>query len=222
MCARYTITTPPEIIAAAFGLLAVPNLDPRYNAAPAQLVPVVGLKPDGKTRGLALLKWGFVPRWATDPDSGPKPVNAKAETVATKAPFKDSFRDRRCLVPADGFNEWRVEGGKKVAHHFHLKDRGLFAFAGLWDAWPEDGRTRLRSCTILTVPPNEVVRPFLDRMPAILGPGNYAAWLDQQTPLSEVKALLKQYPADLMEVSAASTLVNSPKNEGPLLLDPAG
>jgi putative SOS response-associated peptidase YedK len=222
MCARYTITTPPEIIAAAFGLLAVPNLDPRYNAAPSQVIPVVGLKPDGKTRGLALIKWGFVPRWAKDPESGPKPVNAKAETVATKAPFKDSFRDRRCLIPADGFYEWRVEGGKKVAHHFHLKDRGLFAFAGLWDAWPEEGRTRLRTCTIITVPPNDLVSQFHDRMPAILVPAQYDLWLDDKTPTGEALGALTSFPAEFLEEFRVGPAVNRVANDGPECLKPAG
>src|SRR5689334_7049542 len=101
MCARYTITVPPDLLAEVFDLADVPALTPRCNVAPSQLVAVVGLKPDGR-RGLARLKWGFVPRWAIDPASGPRPVNAKAETVAIHAPFRDSFRDRRCLVPADG------------------------------------------------------------------------------------------------------------------------
>jgi putative SOS response-associated peptidase YedK len=190
MCGRYTITAPREAVAKAFGLPDVPNLDPRYNVAPSQLVAVVGLKPDGKTRGLALLKWGFVPRWAKDSESGPKPVNAKAETVATKAPFKDSFRDRRCLIPADGFYEWRAEGGEKVAHHFRLRGGGVFAFAGVWDAWQGEGRAPLRTCALITVPPNEVVRPFHDRMPAILLPTQYDLWLDNDTPEGELLGVL--------------------------------
>src|SRR3954470_23415423 len=136
MCGRYTLSTSPDQLVAAFDLPEPPATTPRYNVAPSQLVAVIGLKPDGKTRGLAKLKWGFVPSWANDPDSGPKPINAKAETVAQKPPFEHAFREgRRCLVPADGFFEWAAEGGKKVPHHFRLKSREPFAFAGVWDAW---------------------------------------------------------------------------------------
>jgi putative SOS response-associated peptidase YedK len=221
MCARYTITTPSEVIAKAFDLPAAPALVPRFNAAPSQLVPVVGLKPDGKTRGLALLKWGFVPRWAADPDGGPKPVNAKAETVAMKAPFKDSFRDRRCLIPADGFYEWRAEGGRKVAHHFHLKGGGLFAFAGLWDAWQAEGHDPLRTCVVITVPPNEVVRPFHDRMPAILLPGQYDLWLHGDTPTVELLRALAPLPAEQLEEVRVGPAVNNVANDGPECLAPA-
>src|SRR5436305_11645024 len=106
MCGRYTISS-PDGITDLFGLDDLPQpLGPRYNVAPGQVVAVVGLKPDGKRRGLSLLKWGFVPRWAADPKSGPRPINAKAETAATNPAFRDSFRGRRCLLPADGFFEW--------------------------------------------------------------------------------------------------------------------
>src|SRR5579871_1250436 len=108
MCGRFTLSTPPEDLASAFGLPEVPDLPLRYNVAPSQLVAVIGLKPDGRTRGLARLRWGFVPRWANDPDAGPRPINARAETVATRPPFDHSFRERRCLIPADGFFEWRA------------------------------------------------------------------------------------------------------------------
>src|SRR5437773_2004007 len=122
MCYRYTLTAPPDVVAVLFGLPVVPDLAPRYNVALSQPVAVVGLKADGRTRGLALMRWGFIPRWA-ETDDGPRPGNAKAETVARKDPFRDSFRDRRCLVPADGFYEWVAAGGKKQPYHVRRRDR---------------------------------------------------------------------------------------------------
>jgi putative SOS response-associated peptidase YedK len=140
MCGRYTLHTDPDTLAAHFEVTAPLGLPPRYNVAPAQLVAVIGLKPDGLTRGLLRVKWGFVPNWANDPDTGPKPINARAETVATKPRFEHAFNEgRRCLIPADGFYEWAAEGGKMVPHHFRLRGDGPFAFAGLWDCWRGEG-----------------------------------------------------------------------------------
>jgi putative SOS response-associated peptidase YedK len=167
------------------------------------------------------LRWGFVPRWAADPDSGPRPVNAKAETVATRAPFKDSFRDRRCLVPADGFYEWLAENGKKVARHFRLRSGGPFAFAGIWDTWERDGREPVRTCALITVPANETVRPVHDRMPAILTPDRFDAWLDPATPTPDLLALQTPLPADLLEAVRVGPAVNRVANDGPECLVPA-
>src|SRR5262245_50192054 len=131
MCARYTLAQPADLLAERFGLAGIPELVKRYNIAPSQQIPIIGARATGG-RGLAMFKWGFIPHWAQD-DSGPKPVNAKSETVAGSVMFGDSFRKRRCLIPADGFYEWRAVGKKKFPIHYHLKDRSLFAFAGIWD-----------------------------------------------------------------------------------------
>jgi putative SOS response-associated peptidase YedK len=153
MCARYTLHAPPDLIAELFGLSDVPKLDPRYNVAPAQFVPVVGAKPDGR-RGLSFFKWGFVPSWAEE-GMKLKPVNAKAETVATTPMFRDSFRKRRCLVPADGFYESRTVGKHKMPVHFQLRDGQPFAFAGVWDCW-KGGDKPLYTVAIRTTKPNEL------------------------------------------------------------------
>src|SRR5262245_37838911 len=131
MCGRYTLSVPTEEVAAEFGVPDPPPLTRRYNVAPSQVIAVVGLKPDGVHRGIALLRWELVPPWESDPDSGPRPINARAETVGYK--FGEQFRQKRCLVPADGFYEWRREGDKKRPYHFALKSGRPFAFAGLWD-----------------------------------------------------------------------------------------
>jgi putative SOS response-associated peptidase YedK len=161
----------------------------------------------------------LVPDWSND--GKPGPINARAETVAGLPTFSDSFRNKRCIIPATGFYEWRADGGKKVPHHFRLRTGGVMGFAGLWSVWRVKGEKPLFTCCVITTPPNELVKPFHDRMPAILAPADYATWFDHDASLLELHALLKPYPAELMDVSAASTRVNSPKNEGPQLLDPA-
>jgi putative SOS response-associated peptidase YedK len=134
MRARYTLRSPADLLAERFGLLQPPDLQPRFNIAPSQLIPVIGTKAGRQGRGLAHFKLGFLPHWSQD-GSGMKPVNARAETVATTPMFADSFRLRRCIVPADGFYEWKTVNKKKMPVHFRLKTGELFGFAGIWDVW---------------------------------------------------------------------------------------
>ncbi len=218
MCGRYTVTSSEEV-REFFGVYDGPVLTPRYNVAPSQVVAVVGLKPDGR-RGLALLRWGLVPRWASDPKSGPRPINARAETVLDKPTFRDAFRSRRCLLPADGFFEWQKSNGVKKPFHIRMKCGGLFAFAGLWDVW-QSGDEKLATCCILTTEANELVRPLHDRMPVIAPKDEYGRWLDPQTPVAELRAMLRPYPAEMMETVPVGRAVNSVKNDGPECLSPA-
>jgi putative SOS response-associated peptidase YedK len=208
-----------ELLATQFGLEQPPTLVARYNIAPSQLVAVVAPKADPTKRGLALLKWGLVPHWSRD--GKPGPINARAETAAQLPTFRDSFRSKRCLIPATGFYEWRKEGERKIPVRFHLRAGGVMAFAGLWSVWTGPDTKHLFTCCVLTTTANELVRPLHERMPAILAPEEYAAWLDPDTPATELRTLLKTYPADLMAASDANPLVNSPRNEGPELLVPA-
>jgi putative SOS response-associated peptidase YedK len=218
MCGRYTLHAPPEAVAGEFGLPAVPSLRARYNVAPRQLVAAVGLGKDRVTRGLVHLRWGLVPYWVNNPDEGPRPINARAETVAWK--FGEQLREKRCLIPADGFFEWRAEGKKKRGQHFTRADGGLFAFAGLWDVWSGEDEKLVTAC-MLTTTPNDLVGAVHDRMPVILPRESYAEWLDPDTPESRLKGLLVPYPADLMTATAVGPAVNSPKNDGPECLDAA-
>lgn len=220
MCGRYLFTESREVIAEAFELSNVPDLRPRYNIAPSQLVAVIGLKPDGKTRGLVPVRWGFVPRWANNPNQGPRPINARAETAATIAPFKDSFRERRCLIPASGFFEWKTEGKKKLPHLFRAKGGGPLAFAGLWDVWGEAPHL-IHTCAILTVPANDVVKPFHDRMPANLTRDQFTPWLDPTANVNALQALLVPFPVEGLEVAPVSTAVNSAKLDSPDCIQPA-
>ena len=214
MCARFTLYTPGTVVAERFNLAQVPDLVPRYNVAPGQPLPVIGTKVGGQGRGLALFRWGFVPHWAQD-DSGPKPVNAKAETVASSVMFADSFRRRRCLVPADGLYEWKAVAGKKLPVHFRLKDRTPFAFAGIWDLW-QGPKGKVFPCAILTTTPNELCRQVHDRMPVILRPEDEAAWLDPTVEDAEqLLTLVRPYSADEMAAETANPALNRPTFDCP-------
>lgn len=219
MCGRYSNTLPPEAIRGLVRDLAGGlNFPPAYNAAPTQRLPVVVFGEQGPK--LAMLRWGLIPSWS---DGNPKfsTINARAETIDTKPAFRDAFRRRRCLVPADGFYEWRTEGGKKMPYRFTLSDGGLFAMAGVWDHWkPRAGQQGepVDSFTVIVGEPNELVRPIHDRMPVILSPEDWAAWLDPANP--NPKALLRHFPADQMRAYRVSHRVNSVKNDDASLLEP--
>jgi putative SOS response-associated peptidase YedK len=221
MCARFTLFTPGDAIARRFGLSHVPLLQPRYNVAPSQLVAVVGTRANGTGRGLAQFRWGFVPNWANEP-KGPRPVNAKAETAADKPTFRDSFRQRRCLIPADGFYEWKTTPDGKRPLFFRLKSGEPMALAGIWDCWP--GPTeKLFTCAILTTPANALVQPVHDRMPAILPPEVWDTWLDpNQTDPTRLLPLLQPSPAEDMEVRPANPAVNNSRYDAPDCLAAAG
>jgi putative SOS response-associated peptidase YedK len=214
MCARFTLFTPGDRIARQFHLAQVPALVPRYNVAPSQLVAVVGTKASGSGRGLAMFRWGFVPHWAAGPN-GPRPVNAKAETVAEKPSFRDSFRHRRCLIPADGFYEWRPTPQGKQPLFYRLASGEPMALAGIWDCWP--GPTeKVFTCAIITTAANPLVEPVHDRMPAILPPEAWDAWLDpNQADPAKLLPLLRPFPAELMEVVEASPVVNNARHDAP-------
>lgn len=218
MCARFTLFTPGGVLAERFHLTQPPDLAPRYNIAPSQPIPVIGTKAGGQGRGLALFRWGFTPHWA-DADSGPKPVNARIETVATSPVFGDAFRKRRCLVPADGYYEWRTAGRKKLPVRFHLKDGKPFAFAGIWDVWAGP-QGKVFSVAILTTPPNELAAAVHDRMPAILPPDAEAAWLDPAlTDPDQLLPLLSPYPAERMVADPANPALNKSTFEGSACLE---
>ncbi|MFY9569979.1 MAG: SOS response-associated peptidase, partial [Blastocatellia bacterium] len=170
---------------------------------------------------LLSMRWGLVPYWATDPKIGSKLINARAETLADKAAFKDAFRRRRCLVAADGFYEWEKTGGKKTPLFIHLKSQRSFVFAGLYDKWSSPLGETLLSCTIITTEANDLVRPIHDRMPVILPKDLADLWLDAEIDDHRLLDLLQPYPADKMSAYQVSTLVNSVKNDSPQCIEPA-
>src|SRR5215203_5150139 len=193
MCGRYTLASPTERLAEEFGVDASSiELSPNYNVAPTQGVAAV--LEEGGQRRLEVLRWGLIPPWADDPGIGSRMINARSETAPGKPSFRRAFRERRCLIPADGFYEWQRTNGAKQPYYIHMEDGRPFAFAGLWESW-HNGR-EIRSCTIITTNPNEVAAPIHNRMPVILHPEDYEMWLDpdfdEREPLT---ALLKPYPA---------------------------
>jgi len=220
MCSRFTLSKKAAELESLFAVKMPHELLPRYNIAPSQPVIAVRMRPNAPQREAVLLQWGLVPSWAKDPTMGSRLINARSETVAEKPAFRMAFRHRRCLIPSDGFYEWRGMPGKKQPYHIRMRDGALFAFAGLWEVW-EGLEGYLETCAILTTEANHVVRPLHNRMPVILPPADYALWLD--TSMSDTKklhALLHPYPSEEMVAIPVSTRVNNPTNEGPALLEP--
>ncbi len=219
MCGRFTLASPAQAVAAALGLPDFPALPPRFNIAPTQAVTIVREAP---VRESAVARWGLVPSWTKDLAKLPLLFNARAETAPDKPSFRASFRNRRCVIPADGFYEWTGTAKVRRAHYFTLEDESPFALAGLWDRWLAADGSEIDSCTILTTGPNELLARFHDRMPAILRRERIDRWLDPalRDPTA-VAGLIETYPADAMRGRAVGPTVNSAKNEGPECIAPA-
>ncbi len=214
MCGRFTLATGGSELGDEFEGINFPQaFAPRYNIAPTQ--PVLAICNDG--RGVAdFLIWGLIPSWAKDISIGSRLINARAETLAEKPAFRGAYKYKRCLIPADGFYEWKAEPGTrtKTPHYIRLKTSGPFAFAGLWDEWRSADGSAVRTCTIITTAPNELMAPIHNRMPAILSTGAHAEWLDPAPRSPEsLRHLIGPFPANSMEAYPVSTLVNSPAND---------
>ena len=203
MCGRFQLKLAEEWLG-DLGL-EMPDLPPRYNVAPTQ--EVLAVREETGRREAALLKWGLVPHWADDPAVGGRLINARAESVARKPAFRDPFKSQRCLVPADGFYEWRRVGRAKDPFLFRMRDGKTFAFAGVWDRWVRK-RGRIDSCAVLTTAANEVVTPVHDRMPVILERDASDLWLDPKARPEDLHALLRPFPAERMEAVPVSPRVN--------------
>ncbi len=220
MCGRYTQTSAFDELALRFGITVEDEdheaLTPRYNTAPSLSVPVVVATAGG--RRLVMARWGFRPAWMKG--STPAPINAKAETLATSRMFQDTLARGRCLVPADGFYEWKAVPGQRRKQPYYVKVRdGLFAFAGLWT--PSAGAGLPPTCAIITTAPNELLAEIHNRMPAILERSDEERWLDPRvTNTADLLACLRPLAAERMEAYAVSALVSSPGNEGPELVEP--
>lgn len=219
MCGRYTLTRPIRDIATHFEVASeeIEALEPRYNIAPGQDLPVVTRHSPNR---LEVMKWGLVPSWAKDTKIGYQMINARAEGIEQKPAFRKPFRSQRCIIPATGFYEWqKINAKEKIPFYFSLRDEEIFGFAGLYDIYHDANGQKLKTYTIITTQANELVGQLHDRMPVILPKEAESVWLDSElhdpAPLLE---LLKPYSADLMQTFPVSTLVNKPQNEGPQLL----
>jgi putative SOS response-associated peptidase YedK len=222
MCGRYTLTNPdPARIRSRFDLDESARLEeePRYNIAPTDPVLAIRRREDGR-RETGRLRWGLLPgRWAER--SGPPLINARAETIRSQPAFAESFRERRCLIPADGFYEWARDESGKAPVWISRSDHELFAFAGIWAALrARDGSGPLHSCAIVTCDPNDLVRPIHDRMPVVLAPEDEARWLEPDASEEEVASLLAPAPNGLLVAREVVDAVNDVREDGPRLLEP--
>ena len=213
MCGRYALTSPPAVIAERFGLAWAPDVPPHYNIAPGQTIPVVREMEQG--RELTFLKWGLIPSWAKDATIGMKLINARGETLADKPAFRSAYRQRRCLVPADVFYEWKTVAGRKRPYCIRLRDEGPFGMAGLWEHWKDPNGQTVESCTIVTVDANALIAELHDRMPLIVAPGGYEAWLG-----AGAQELPAAVPAQEMRYYPVSPLVSNARNDVPACLAP--
>jgi len=213
MCGRFTLHSRDRIKLKGLTALDLP-FEPRYNIAPSQKIIAMGDFGHGpEARSLV---WGLIPSWSTD---GKGFINARAETIEDKPSFSESFRLRRCLIPADGFFEWKRTGREKRPFYFQLNDESTFAFAGIWDTWSNRGDV-VTSCAIITTAANDLVGELHDRMPAILLPDFQDAWLDQKTNRAVLTEILKPFPSARMKTHPVSSNVNSPDNDSANLLVP--
>ncbi|MGH7477304.1 MAG: SOS response-associated peptidase [Longimicrobiales bacterium] len=218
MCGRYSLRVSTAELEREFGADGTGcDWTPRYNVAPTQDVVIV--RRAGSGARLSLVRWGLVPPWADTPSTGSAMINARAETLTSRAAFRDAFASRRCLIPADAFYEWRRLGRRKQPYRIHAGDDELLAFAGIWDRWAARDGAAVISCAIVTTDAAELVAPLHDRMPAILGRDERERWLHRDTPVGELLDLLRPF-AGRLQAHPVSTLINSPDNDGPECAEP--
>lgn len=197
----------------------LPLLGPRYNIAPSQ--ELLTIIQSGNELAFEVMTWGLIPSWSREPVGL---INARAETLEKKPSFGESFIRRRCLIPADGFYEWRRNGKTRQPYYFQMKDEAAFAFAGLWDSWRNPNNefpsAAVTSCSIITTSPNELLSTIHDRMPVILSPADYNRWLHEDARPDELRELLAPFPAGEMKSFPVSAEVNHARAEGPQLVEP--
>uniref|UniRef100_A0A7C3MKM6 Abasic site processing protein n=1 Tax=Dictyoglomus thermophilum TaxID=14 RepID=A0A7C3MKM6_DICTH len=218
MCGRFTLIQ-VEKIPERFDVkvLGEVNLRKRYNISPDQPVPIVFQESPNK---LEEMIWGFIPHWAKERPKE-RPINARAESLLEKAMFKDSFLKRRCLVPSDGFYEWKKVGKEKIPYYIKMKDNSLFAFAGIYDIWISSEGKPIKTFTIITTEPNELIKKIHERMPVILSKEDEKIWVNkEEKDVNKLLSLLKPYPADEMEAYPVSKKVNNPQNDSEDLINP--
>ncbi len=217
MCGRYTLTKVPDESAVVYPETEKIALIPRFNVAPTQLMPIIPMADPGH---IHFYRWGLIPYWAKDKKIGYKMINARSETLLEKAAFKTPFRQGRCLVPADGFYEWKQTLSGKQPYRITLQDESLFYFAGLYDVWRSPQGENITSYTVITTEPNELVLPIHDRMPVILDTAGAERWLSPQEKAEDLQEILRPYPAEEMKAYPVSPEVGSVRNESERLIRP--
>lgn len=226
MCGRYHLAAAPERLGQEFDLDVRENFPPRWNIAPTQPIHIVALDAT-RARRLSLMRWGFVPAWAKKDyfeKVGSRPlINARAETVEEKPVFRNAFRRRRCLVPADGFYEWTGVSGARQPYCIRRQDEGLFAFAGLWETAVDPDGGEIDTCAMLTIASGEDVAPLHDREPVVIARDDYAVWLGaDERDLASVRTMLRAQPKGFWRAHPVSKAVNSARSEGAALAEPVG
>lgn len=217
MCGRFALSSPAEMVRKHFNLSEDIHIVPRYNIAPGQMIPVIRMGSKGAVE-FTPMHWGLIPSWAKEKRIGYKLINARGETLDEKPSFKRSFSAHRCLIPADGFYEWKVVAGqkRKQPYFFQMKEGGLFGFAGLWSSWRDKANEEIVvSCTIITTEPNLDVVEIHNRMPVILQPEQYEEWMSQQSDSSLLKDMLVPCDPGLLTRYPVSDLCNSVQNDSP-------
>lgn len=219
MCGRYSFAPDLKIVNEHYDITADPEAAaPNYNCAPTQLLPVISNETPQK---LEKYRWGLIPFWAKDAAIGNRMINARAETLAEKPAFRSAFRKRRCLIPADAFYEWfrPSQGKRKIPYRIFLRNQQVFSIAGIWESWKDAEAREIRSFSIITTEPNQMMKEIHNRMPVIIPKNAEETWLYSDTK-TELLSLLKPYPSDEMNAYRISDLVNSPRNNSPLIIEP--
>ena len=220
MCARFTLTSSPNVIAELFDLDLQIDVGPRFNVAPSQNVLTVRLNPEERPE-FAHMRWGLIPSWSNNASIGAKLLNARSETIAEKPSFRDAIRKRRCLIAADGFYEWKTKNKQKLPYFIHKPDRQPFAFAGIWEKWQADDGAVLETCSILTTKANDRLRFLHERMPVILNKKDYSRWLNPAIEnVSDLQPLFAPAPNEALAMYAVSQKVNSARFEDPQCIEP--
>lgn len=220
MCGRFSLATTADDLAEFFGMDVFPEFDPHFNLSPSQ--PICALRQQEKEakREALWMRWGLIPSWAKDPGIGNRMINARSETVAEKPAFRAAFKKRRCLVPADGFYEWKSEGRKKQPYFIRSRKDSIMAFAGLWELWSAPDGSEVTSCAILTTQANELMAPIHHRMPVILSPKDFNTWLDTEaTKPDSLKKLMMPFSAKKLEAYPVSRFVSNPSNDSPQCIE---
>lgn len=218
MCGRFALNVDGEQLQTLFDLKTVPMLSARFNIAPTQPVAVISNEQPDE---LTYYQWGLIPSWAKDPAMGSKLINARSETLGEKPSFKNAYKRRRCLIPANGFYEWSLRPqDKKQPQFIHLTDQDVFAFAGLWEEWHSPQGELLKTCTIITTEANEMLHPYHHRQPVILSREDYPLWLTKgDVNPNELAPLLTAYPANKMAIYPVDKGVNSVANDNASLME---